>query len=348
MDTFDKIKKLEIPSNFSLKQFSKISDLIYFDRPLLSHLTNEVGDTYIYSWVDKDENRELHFLYRINPDDLELFLLKKKPLRDLLVSSVNGLIYVIETQLDTGTEKIALINSENLPTNYMPSNDSFYSEDYEKIVQTEQYVGNSKYRVLIQRDWSIRDFFQLPRLYEQIYSFLYHFKQESSGYRRDDVEHTFRSQPWKGGWSTVNFYEYLVWLVEPPLKLKITSVRYASPGWIEFRLDLDIARALSRHIKDFQKNSLKSKYNEIYKFFRKEKMTKLDGRTADEKLSNSQKQILEKYYLEFSEELLHNNQITSGVKANAPSTLLALKIMLSVYRKLRELAEFEQKGLASY
>lgn len=103
------------------------------------------------------------------------------------------------------------------------------------------------YRIKIDGEWTLRDLYEFPRVYSQLYSFLYVLEISSPDDLYDErIDSAFRSHPWRGGFSAVNFYNQLGYLVPNRDRPEIKSIRYGSPGWLELTLAVAIAANIEK------------------------------------------------------------------------------------------------------
>jgi hypothetical protein len=110
----------------------KQGDLLYHDRPLLSHFINDDNnDHYLYKWSDCDEKAHRWLVFKVSVENLKLFFETKCTLLQL----VHGNPFVYFVDLDTNQQQTNLIlaSTDNIPTDYLPSEKSFFKpKQYEK------------------------------------------------------------------------------------------------------------------------------------------------------------------------------------------------------------------------
>ena len=63
-----------LPTIFNPKRLNKVSDLIYFDGPFLSHFVSERGDNYLYYWVDTDDEYNRWLIIRTDIFTIQKYL----------------------------------------------------------------------------------------------------------------------------------------------------------------------------------------------------------------------------------------------------------------------------------
>lgn len=125
-----KIKGIEISKD--KLQLTKMGDLLAYEGPILSHFISSIGDDYFFFWVDNDKDLNRWIVSPVSNDELFNFFEKKISHRELISQNQKGFVYLIEINNQLDFENIYLINSEKLPKSYLPSKDSFFTDnDYE-------------------------------------------------------------------------------------------------------------------------------------------------------------------------------------------------------------------------
>jgi hypothetical protein len=150
------------------------------------------------------------------------------------------------------------------------------------------------------------------------------------------------------GWlSAVNFYNQLGYIVPLRDRPRIHSIRYASPGWLELTLAVAIASNIERMVEAFSKSGkhLNSLYKEIYKGLHQRRLMRIKVRRQEIALRRDQIRFAEESAKALSKLLNFKHLDELDKLTNNP--LGSLKILWSVYRRVRELAKYEKKGKAN-
>lgn len=112
--------------------FKKVSDLIYFDGPFLTHYVSNSGENYLSYWVDSDENSQRWMVFKVGIKNLQNYLNKKKSLYELIKGVDEGFVYFIDINGD-GSQSIPLmIFLKGVPEEYLPAIDSYFDFSCEK------------------------------------------------------------------------------------------------------------------------------------------------------------------------------------------------------------------------
>ena len=138
------IKGFDIQFDFS--KFKRIADLICFEGPLLSHYVSSKGDDYLFYWVDKDDEDNRWLVLRVSLPNLQKYMVKDITLRELIESPNDGYLYCVDVDNDINYHNVKLVQSEDLPEEYLPSKDSYY--EFEPI-PSEDAVEFMTYEVTI-------------------------------------------------------------------------------------------------------------------------------------------------------------------------------------------------------
>lgn len=77
--------------------------------------------------------------------------------------------------------------------------------------------------------------------YIQLYGFAYSLVPDLPNARREEIDYIYGKFPWRGGYSTVNFFNQLFHKIPPKLRPEVQRIQYASPGFIELTELLAVA-----------------------------------------------------------------------------------------------------------
>ena len=200
----------------------------------------------------------------------------------------------------------------------------------------------------IDGSWSLEDFSRFTRTYDQLYSALYSLDpsaQESldeSGLAR--LETIYTAYPWRGGYSVVNFYSSLRYIIPSDLRPRIRRVLYQSPGVVELALAIAIATAISSIVKRLASafREANAAYHEIYHGMQIRKLTDLDIKRKEIELTQE--------HLAFAKDAKEQLATIMGFPYLDSLNKLALnevarvKILLSLFRRIKLLAEDQRDG----
>jgi len=127
-----------------LPTLRKVSDLLYFDGPLLSHFVSDKYDNYLYYWVEVDENFNRWLIFRVAFEDLEAYYQKKKTLQELILNPTDSCLYSVDIDDNLQYHNIGMVYPQELPASYVPAQDSLYfgepySENFDIYSYSQKY-----------------------------------------------------------------------------------------------------------------------------------------------------------------------------------------------------------------
>jgi hypothetical protein len=242
-----------------------------------------------------------------------------------------------------------------------------------------------RYRILLDREWSLFEFGTLPRAYLQVYAFVAHlnswadlstgsendgeespirlpqfiFKIDATSETDDEAFGTRLNYPWKGGYDSANFYAALVRNLTQSARPRLVAVQYASPGYMDLAVWSAVAATISAIVKNLAGalRELNTLYSEIYRGMRDRELLRIDVRKKQLDLSKEEQEFL----LSSITRLGILMGLTEGQRRALPdfspgvgedqlkiNELGTLKILLSFVRRAKILAKFENDGQAKF
>ncbi len=121
------MKKIKGIKCDALPQLKRQGELIYFDGPLLSHWTNDIGEHYFYDWVDNDHLYNRWIVFKASDEILISFFNKEITLRDVIVS--NETVYIVDLDTNIIANNILIVDLKKLPKLYLPDKTSSYYQE---------------------------------------------------------------------------------------------------------------------------------------------------------------------------------------------------------------------------
>jgi hypothetical protein len=200
------------------------------------------------------------------------------------------------------------------------------------------------YRIKIAGHWDLVDLYEFPHVYSQVYSVLYVLENRLIDSKEERKRRLFSAYPWKGGYSTVNWFNGLYYTLPPEHRPRVISMHYASPGWIDLGVYVGAAVAIRQMLIAFSTagRHINETYNEIQHGIHERKLNATKLKMEELKLESEQMRFVTKACEDMAKLLgfRHLNQIHSLTG----NPLITLKMVLSMYRRVRTLAEFEADG----
>lgn len=204
------------------------------------------------------------------------------------------------------------------------------------------------YRICLDGKWSLEEFYEMPHVFSQLYSFHYVFRDEEEVRDKEQLARAFASYPWQGGFSAVNFYRMAYGQVPPSLKPDVKSVRYESPGWLDVHLLLGAAIDVGKAVGALATATLiaAEAYNKIYKGLQDRKLLRIKIDSKELRLARDTLAFIEDSSQTISDIVEFENLPKLNMLTGHP--LASLKILMSYYRRDRKLVKFEEEGKAHF
>ena len=199
---------------------------------------------------------------------------------------------------------------------------------------------NSLQKITIDSEWDLVDLYRFPHSYTQVYAFLYSLSQ-AGRINSEAVSRIYRAHPWRGGYSSLNFYMSLYSAMEDEHIPTVHSIRYASLGYIEITA-LTILVTQIRRIVTIVAQTIEiadRTYDRIYKRAQKRKLLAMDVRRREREFEREEI----KFMVESAEELarIMSFDDLEKLQVRTRDPLGTMKILLSFYRRVRELVGFQ-------
>ena len=213
--------------------------------------------------------------------------------------------------------------------------------------QIQKQADEPMYRIALDGRWTLPDFAAFSRVFNQAYSIVLAIEYDGALVDSDRRRSAFTSHAWRGaGFSAANFYQDVRTAVPRALRPRIQAIQYASPGFMDLALLAGSALTVSllvgrivatfRHITDY--------YDRVYKQLHERKLTVIKTREEELNLLKKEGEFL-KEQTEGLAELMQFKQLDK-LRELSGNELATLKILLGLFRYLRELAKWEMQGKA--
>jgi hypothetical protein len=192
--------------------------------------------------------------------------------------------------------------------------------------------------------WTLEDLYVFPRLFEQCYFIYLALDPDSQEFDDDRVLHAYEAFPWQGGYSAVDFYNQLKWAVPRRRRPSITRIRYSSPGFIELgTLSVVVALNIEKVIRNICNSAkiISGTYTAVYRDMQKRKLLRIKTEKEIRKLSLAEIGVIEAHAEDIADILDVNLDV---LNERTGSPYKSLKILLSLFRRVRSLAAFQREG----
>jgi len=204
------------------------------------------------------------------------------------------------------------------------------------------------YSIHIEGRWSLEDLYIFPRAYEQVYFLIHSLQEELDEAAMERVTSAYQAFPWQGGYSAVNFYNQLKRITPKEERPEIASISYASPGWIEIALILSVALNVEKIVRSVCASiqSVNKTYSDIMRGMQDRKLLKIEIERSELELKKEELEYVEAAAKEMAAVLeIHNLAVINNRTGHPYRTL---KILLSLYRRVRILADYQREKKADF
>lgn len=312
--------------------------LIDYDGPQLVTGHDFYGSVFLCAAVPDEKDAHKFFGSRIGPDHLRQFYSGRIDLHYALTYERRPKYITFSF---SGNDSIVPSQKfkKSPPDEWLPERGFFWerSEEFSEAGEGSVTVG-------IDGRWDIQDLADYPQKLAAPYAFLYGLKKTIISHVEAKKD-LFIRYPWRGGFSTVNFYRDLYALIPPVHRVIVEKIKYASPGEIQLQADSAVIEELHTAVAAME--NLDS-YG-IYQQLRRD-MSNFGflGRSPQEmKISAAAEEILEAHCRKLAHAISFT-RLAELYELSGENWAHAAKLLLAYYRRLEELAEFYESGKAEY
>ncbi|MFC2970936.1 hypothetical protein ACFOJE_01735 [Azotobacter bryophylli] len=322
------------------------ADLVYFDGPLVSLYKAEDGSDLLYVWLDCTGKSNRWCMFPVTRANLWNYLEKEKSLREVFEASK----WVVVFQTGSSLKRSGLIKTtwSDLPENYLPDNDSYLDDDVAtKAAGKLAAEIAEEYLLGLDGELFIEDLTEIPKVYQQLYSFHYGLEHIERPAVRNSI--TRLTQRWSGGFNAVHLFSGLQDVTPSIHRAKVCELRFNSPGFIRLELLGNLARqveiAANRVADEDYFSQLQDFYTSTYRYFNDHELSGFDNESGVESrplTPEAEKELRGKVVLFFR--LLGWGEKHECLDALGINPLQQLRVLLAYYRRLRKLRPYLVSG----
>jgi hypothetical protein len=227
----------------------------------------------------------------------------------------------------------------------------FFASLHTEPIEGADSPGMSVMDISIDGRWDMQDLAQFPNKYADTYAFLFAVTRDASpaqaSHKQEPLAELFQRYPWRGGYSSVSFYNDLYRAIPRRQRLKIMEIKYASPGFIRIEASAALTTQIRELVASLNGNwkANKEAYRELH-----------DGLSQRDFLGVSRYEINaspgDKAFadracrkLSAAMRFEHLQRVCVLCDGDWISTA---KILLSFYRRVEELSAFYDSGKVSF
>jgi hypothetical protein len=203
------------------------------------------------------------------------------------------------------------------------------------------------YRIEMDGRWNLKDLYEFPHAYLQVYAFVYAFDTKLPTRDSDRINYALESYPWAGGYSIVNMYTVLQTQVGPRFKPIIKEIRYASPGWIDILLHLHPAVKIAGAVATVATSAAGTvkAYAAIQDCLYKIRARAKQARIERIQLTRQEAQELHGLNQDLAKSIGFDS--LAELEARTGNAEVTAKLLSAQYRRLKTLAKFVAEGKAN-
>lgn len=312
--------------------------LLSYEAPLVVLATDSKGaDLVGVNYGDADGGYHFYFS-RVKPAPLQNFLEGGVDLLYLLTKKHTGK-YLLGTGWGAKGEPIPTKLADSIDPELLPEPGVF-------MPAPPIEASTAKRTVHIDGRWGINDLRKFSDLVQDCYAFVFALTGRGTPRIRDRVTELFQKYPWRGGFSSVNFFDDLYGLIPPAQRASISRIQYASPGTIELQMNKEAAatiRKLCEAINE-EDSTIVDTYKEVHDWLTERSW--LGRSTADLRLSATDRRELLDVASQLAQSFGLSSQQQYILELSNSDPLAAVKILLAYYRRLEGLADYVATGKA--
>jgi len=326
-----------------------VEDVLYFDGPILALLKGDTKLDYFYYWCDSDDQYNRWLAIPVNRTEIEKYKSGQLSILDL-AADPDVELTLVDVNSELLPRKAWAAVFDQLPEDYVPPETSYFDAELSPSWGGELLEIPAEFDLSIDGNWYLQDLFQVPKLFTQLYSFMYTLQYLGKPAVQENAQRIFTTYPWRGGFSSVNFYRDLNAVIPSLHEPKVNSINYASPGKIELELLTGVSASLTRLIKGISENdeTIRDVIGRANSFLRGHNLSRLEGvETAEQferMLTRDTRRALRGYLDELTS-AMGMDEYREPVQELSQSDLVAIKMFKSFYNRVEKLARFHRSGL---
>jgi len=313
--------------------------LLSYEVPLVILAKRSSGDFYLGLNYDDGDTAHKFYFSRVKAEHLKLLYEEKIDVHYVLTKLHRGK-YELGELWGAVAEAFTTKSSAELPDDCLPEAGMFIPGH---AVESQ----NSDVKVVdIDGQWEISDLRKFSDLVQDCYSLGFALFGAAGNAASNRINSLFHKHPWRGGFSSVNFFRELYSNIPTEDRAGIRSFEYASPGEIQFYMNGDVADSIREIVNGI--NDDESPAREVYKssYRRLQDLGWLSKSDTDIALSDLDLAELTDILNECCAAFGIENQADHILELASNDPLSAVKIVFAYYRRLQGLADYVATGKA--
>jgi hypothetical protein len=203
------------------------------------------------------------------------------------------------------------------------------------------------YRIEMDGRWGLKDLYDFPHALSQTYAYTYCFETDLPARDAERIDLALQGYPWGGGYSVVNMYFVLQNQVPKQYRPQISSIQYASPGWIDLLAHLDVIVKVAGSVAAIAASAVATtkSYSAIQKILQDIRTQRAKSKVQQLQLTRQQVQEMYGLCNDLSQTLGYK-QFDDLVNRADGNTETAAKMLSAQYRRLSVIADYHENGKA--
>lgn len=126
----EQINGVKIPD---FKVFQKVSDLIWFEGPLVSHFLSPNNEDYIFYWSDADKNERTDkwIITPVSEYIINQYINRQITLKDMMLKTINGIAFFADVDENNNYMNVYAFSIDSIDSDYLPEDDTY--NDFEIV-----------------------------------------------------------------------------------------------------------------------------------------------------------------------------------------------------------------------
>lgn len=313
--------------------------LLSYEIPLIVLAKSGNGDRFLGINYDDAETGHKFYFSRIKIEHLKLLYAEKIDVHYAVTKLHTGKYKLAELWGKSG-EEFQSKRADSIDTELLPEPGMFIPGHAQESLNSDLKV------VDIDGRWEISDLRKFSDLVQDCYSFGFALLGAAGQATKARIDSLFHKHPWRGGFSSVNFFKELYKNIPQEDRAGIRGIEYASPGEIKFYMNGDVADSIRELVNGMNddESPARDAYKKAYSYL--QNLGWLSKSDTDIALSDQDIIDLMELLTDTCRAFGLDDSATHILELANQDPLSAIKIVLAYYRRLQGLADYVATGKA--
>lgn len=320
--------------------------LVYCDGPQLIMGKDGRGVLYLGLAISHPDCQYGFLAVPVSEEMLEDYLSESVDLRFVFKRPKRDKYYLFDFQTDK-QGRFPLSELSHVEDDWLPDAGFFARSHTEADPENVPLQQSATIDIGIDGRWDIQDLSEFPNKFADAYSFLHAVRSSDDDGNDRELGDLFERYPWRGGFSSVGFYNGLYMRIPRTQRLLVKEIRYASPGAIKITALPSIAGEIQKMVEAINSDwrNVQEAYRELHNGMSERGYLGLSHREVN--LKNDDRAFLERASKALCK-AIGFDYISRVHKLAGSDWLATAKIAASFYRRIEELARFYESGKANF